>query len=487
MSETSRCRSRLAKYCEGMGLDLGFGGDPIAPTAITVHLPQSYTGLDSRTQDLAGNAGRLHWLSDGSLDYVFSSHLFEDLPPADTLNMVLELSRVLKPDGYLVLYLPDVQMYRAYCEKTAKDYNPAHQNHDFSLAWFEEEVVSNLENLRVVHSEPLVEEYSFEIVVQKVGYVKKKAAAAAQAGPPATELPQEPAGGNRRGRCLKGRKTSLDDIIRQCGNDTTDTLNYFYDQFLEEKFDLFMPRIPTASVLLGRNVLDGAFRSWGLEFGSLKELVFNDPLYQEAERLVQSRTLIPRPKLANLYLLIRCFIPRLQLANIIEFGSYRGGSVVFMGFVAKSLGMSLQVYGLDTFSGMPQADARIDLHGSGDFGDADIEEIREFVTRAELHNVHFVPGLFQDTAEELLNRVGPIALAHIDCDIESAVTYAYNVVKPFMVPGGYIVFDDPLQGSCMGALQAVENCVVRRDGLHAEQAYPHLIFRYPPLVSEPVP
>ena len=482
MSEIIRCRSKLAKYCEGMGLNLGFSGDPIAPTAITVHLPQSCACPDSHPQNLAGDAVRFHWLSDGSFDYVFSCHLLEDFPPSDTLNIVLELSRVLKPDGHLVLYLPDVQLYRAHCERTGQDYNPAHQNHDLSLAWFEKEVVFNLDNLRVVHSDPLVEECSFEIVVQKVGYVRKKAAEAAQAGPPATELPQESAGSHRRGRCLKGRKTSLADIVRQCGNAVTDTPDYFYDQFLEENFNLFMPRIPTASVMLGRNVLDGAFRSWGLEFGCLKELVFSDPLYQEAERLVQGRTLIPRPKLANLYLLIRCFLPKLQQSNIIEFGSYRGGSAVFMGFVARSLGMSLQVCGLDTFSGMPQVDARIDLHGAGDFGDADIEEIREFVTRAGLNNVHFVSGLFQDAAEELLNRIGPIALAHIDCDIESAVRYAYDVVKPFMVPGGYIVFDDPLQGSCMGALQAVEDCVVRRDGLHAEQAYPHLVYRYPPLV-----
>jgi hypothetical protein len=45
--------------------------------------------------------------------------------------------------------------------------------------------------------------------------------------------------------------------------------------------------------------------------------------------------------------------------------------------------------------------------------------------------------------------------------------------------GGYIVFDDPLFGSCLGAFQAVEELLIRRDGHSAEQVYPHLLYRYP--------
>jgi hypothetical protein len=46
-----------------------------------------------------------------------------------------------------------------------------------------------------------------------------------------------------------------------------------------------------------------------------------------------------------------------------------------------------------------------------------------------------------------------------------------------MVPGGYIMLDDPLYSSCIGAFEAVEDVMIRRDGLHAEQVFPHLIFR----------
>jgi len=68
---------------------------------------------------------------------------------------------------------------------------------------------------------------------------------------------------------------------------------------------------------------------------------------------------------------------------------------------------------------------------------------------------------------------------HIDCDIRSAVAYSYNVVRPFTVPGGYLVFDDATVSSCLGATEVVEEQVVGRDGLRSEQIYPHYVFRAP--------
>jgi hypothetical protein len=47
-----------------------------------------------------------------------------------------------------------------------------------------------------------------------------------------------------------------------------------------------------------------------------------------------------------------------------------------------------------------------------------------------------------------------------------------------MVEGGYIVFDDALYSSCIGATEVVEETVIRRDGLNSEQVYPHMVFRH---------
>jgi hypothetical protein len=46
-----------------------------------------------------------------------------------------------------------------------------------------------------------------------------------------------------------------------------------------------------------------------------------------------------------------------------------------------------------------------------------------------------------------------------------------------MIPGGYLVFDDATVSSCLGATEAVEDLLIRRDGLNSEQIFPHFVFR----------
>lgn len=84
------------KYCQGKGLDIGYGGDPIVANV---------RGWDFEH----GDAQLLRGLDDASFDFVYSSHLLEHLPDVE-----LALSnwwRVLKPGGYLLLYLPHRDLY----------------------------------------------------------------------------------------------------------------------------------------------------------------------------------------------------------------------------------------------------------------------------------------------------------------------------------------------------------------------------------------
>jgi len=48
-----------------------------------------------------------------------------------------------------------------------------------------------------------------------------------------------------------------------------------------------------------------------------------------------------------------------------------------------------------------------------------------------------------------------------------------------MAPGGYWVFDDPFTADSIATAQAVEDVLVRRDGLNSEQLYPYYVFRKP--------
>jgi len=169
-----------------------------------------------------------------------------------------------------------------------------------------------------------------------------------------------------------------------------------------------------------------------------------------------------------------------------EFGAYRGGSAIFLANIARRLEMRGRVYAFDTFEGMPETHA-MDMHSAGDFGDTNLDDLKARVRDIGLTNLEFVKGLFENTAEAIVSRSPAIALAHIDCDIYEAVKYCLKVCQAKMHPsGGYLVMDDALQGSCLGALEATEDWVVGTN-VRAEQAYPHLVYRYPPVAAAPLP
>jgi len=234
--------------------------------------------------------------------------------------------------------------------------------------------------------------------------------------------------------------------------------------------------------MLGRNPKEGYWRACGLQFGDAAQHCSRDPVFIEAYRAARSRSLVSDDRLRNLFLLLKFHLDALADGHIAEFGTYRGGSAIFMAMVAKRLHPEVQVFAFDTFDGMPATDASKDVHQQGDFP-MDFEELSAAIRALGLDNLHLVKGLFEDTAGPVLEAYGPIRLAHIDCDIHAGIEAAYGALKPAMVPGGYLVFDDPLVASCLGAFEAVEQLLVRGDGLHAEQVFPHLVYRYPPLAS----
>ena len=243
---------------------------------------------------------------------------------------------------------------------------------------------------------------------------------------------------------------------------------------------LTLPEFPARPnvYLAGRNAYEGYQRGWGLQYGTLKTQLRADPLYARARRLAGTRSVMTEENRMNLFLIIRFFLERLPNRDIVEFGSYRGGNAIFMAACLKALHPGAVVYALDTYQGMPATDARVDLHSPGDFADVDLAELCDFAAREGLDNIRFVAGRFEDTIEGVYREVGTFGLAHVDCDIHSAVAFAQESVLPRLCPGGYLVYDDALFSSCLGATQAVEELVMNHR-MHAEQAWPHFVYRKP--------
>jgi predicted O-methyltransferase YrrM len=225
----------------------------------------------------------------------------------------------------------------------------------------------------------------------------------------------------------------------------------------------------------GRVPRDGYQRGWGLQFGSLRQLVENEDLFKRSLARVGLRSLIIPEKRANLYLILTRFLTRLPDRNVIEFGSYKGGNAIFMALVLQEVAPEAKVYALDTYGGMPATDKSIDAHNAGDFADTSLDELNRRIGDLRLKNLVPVKGLFQETFPCL--AVGEkFGLAHIDADIYSAIKYAQDAVWPRMTKGGYVVYDDADFSSCIGATQAVEELIQERKA-HSEQIWPHFVFR----------
>ena len=154
-TETDLCRHRLLKYCSGKGLDIGCGNGKIKPDAIGIDLHGSDVNvrMDART---------LPNYSDNSFDFVYSSHCLEDIE--DTESALREWLRVIKPGGFLVLYMPD------------KDFYPnigtpgANHNHKHDFYWENIwTIIDKIGGMELIHHEryPKGGEWSFELVTRK--------------------------------------------------------------------------------------------------------------------------------------------------------------------------------------------------------------------------------------------------------------------------------------------------------------------------------
>ncbi len=243
--------------------------------------------------------------------------------------------------------------------------------------------------------------------------------------------------------------------------------------------DNYLPQINGIPDVLrqGRNVYEGYQRGWGLQFGGLKEKILSDPLYKEAFKVARKRTIMSEENRMNIFLLLRFYIDKLPFGHIVEYGSYLGGSAIFMAYVAGKLHPGMNIYALDSFEGMPETDKNVDAHNKNDFSDVDFEQLQDYVAKLGLDNLKLVKGFFENTNDAVLKEAGDIRMAHIDCDIKPAVEYTYETVKSHIVDGGYIVLDDATVSSCIGATEVVEDLLIRRDGLNSEQIYPHYVFR----------
>ena len=116
--ETAKAHARrlqegfFEKFCQGRGLDIGHGGDPITSTC---------EGWDFED----GDAQFLKGVADETYDYVYASHTLEHMVDAGVA--LTHWSRVTKPGGYLLLYVPHRELYEKK-QTLPSRWNPDHKH-----------------------------------------------------------------------------------------------------------------------------------------------------------------------------------------------------------------------------------------------------------------------------------------------------------------------------------------------------------------------
>jgi predicted SAM-dependent methyltransferase len=143
------------KYCKGQGLDLGCGRSKIRVDAIGIDL---YSPL----ADMNCDARLLEQYPSEHFDYVFSSHLLEEIE--NTEGTLREWLRVLKVGGNLVLYQADKDLYFPLGDPQC---NRSHKHHFcWESLW---EIIKGLGGVELVHhgKYPESKEWSFELVIKK--------------------------------------------------------------------------------------------------------------------------------------------------------------------------------------------------------------------------------------------------------------------------------------------------------------------------------
>jgi O-methyltransferase len=129
----------------------------------------------------------------------------------------------------------------------------------------------------------------------------------------------------------------------------------------------------------------------------------------------------------------------------VETGICRGGALMMMQGVNLEQKAWRQVYGFDSFNGVPRpyhpVDAGLNLFTFPELAVTKAQVEKNF-RNLDLwgNSVHLVEGLFRDTLH--VTETGPIAVLRLDGDLASSTLEALEALYPRVSPGGFVLVDD---------------------------------------------
>jgi hypothetical protein len=150
--------------------------------------------------------------------------------------------------------------------------------------------------------------------------------------------------------------------------------------------------------------------------------------------------------------------------RLVECGVWNGGSAEM---TAAPLSDERQIWLFDSWEGLPEP-GEVDTSVTGirrekgwDLGSLDQVQTLFFKKlKIERSRVHMVKGWFQETLPMYRDKVGPIAVLHLDGDWYESIKFCLDQLYDQVSPSGYIVIDD--YGYWKGCKKAVDEFVTTR-------------------------
>jgi len=130
--------------------------------------------------------------------------------------------------------------------------------------------------------------------------------------------------------------------------------------------------------------------------------------------------------------------------DIIECGTFRGGSTILIALLLKIIGSRRHVYTCDTFQGHPYDDMIYTevRHRKGEWRDTGVPYVQsKFRKFNVLDKITIMKGKFENIFPSKL-RNKKFSLVFLDCDLYRSAKFCYSFLYPRIVHGGCIAIHD---------------------------------------------
>lgn len=126
--------------------------------------------------------------------------------------------------------------------------------------------------------------------------------------------------------------------------------------------------------------------------------------------------------------------------DVVECGTWKGGSATNLSLVCRIVGRNLRIY--DSFEGLPEGrpgDREATHYQAGDYRGT-LDEVRANITRhGAIECCTFIQGWFDRT---LPGVEGPLLLVFLDVDLEDSLVTCVRHLWPALVDRGYLFLDE---------------------------------------------